>query len=308
MAQGRVVVSGATGLVGRRLVPCLAERFESVVTLSRSAGRATSAANGARVETRHWDGIDPGAAVLLGADAVVHLAGEPLFGGLPTKARLERVRASRVDSTRRIVERMGALAPDVRPKVLVCASAVGIYGDRGEEALDESAAPGTGHLADLCRAWEGAATAAEALGVRVVRMRIGVALAREGGALALMRKPFALGLGGRLGDGSQRFPWIHIDDLVAAILFALERSDLSGPVNAVAPAADSNADLTQALATTLARPAFLPVPGFAIRRLLGPLADELLGSKRVVPARLQQAGFVFRHPTLASALAAELRR
>lgn len=306
MAQGQVVVSGATGLVGRRLVPRLAERFSSIVALSRSSAPPRDAAPGVRVEGRSWDGIDPGAAVLGGADALIHLAGEPLFGGLPTEARLERVRASRVDSTRRIVERMGALPAGERPKVLVCASAVGIYGDRGEELLDERAPAGSGYLAGLCRAWEEAAVAAEGLGVRVVRVRIGVALAREGGALALMRKPFAWGLGGRLGSGAQRFPWIHIDDLVSALLFVLERQDLSGPVNAVAPAADTNADLTRALARVLGRPAIVPVPGFAIRGLLGPLADELLGSKRVVPARLQSAGFIFRHPTLAGALAAEL--
>lgn len=297
MREGGVLISGATGLVGRRLVPRLAERFARVRTLSRSGGAARG-----RIEPASWDGVDPGAAALGGLEAVVHLAGEPIFGGLPTKARLERIRESRVASTRRIVERMAALAPDARPKTFVCASAVGIYGDRGEERLDEQAAPGEGFLAELCRDWEAEAAQAEALGVRVVSLRIGVVLAREGGALALMRIPFSLGLGGRLGDGRQFFPWIHLDDLVEAALFALERDDLRGAVNAVAPEAVRNLELTQALAGVLGRPAVLPAPAFAMRAALGVLAGELLGSRQVVPAKLLAAGFAFRHPTLEGAL------
>lgn len=297
MREGGVLISGATGLVGRRLVPRLAERFARVRTLSRSGGAARG-----RIEPASWDGVDPGAAALGGLEAVVHLAGEPIFGGLPTKARLERIRESRVASTRRIVERMAALAPDTRPKTFVCASAVGIYGDRGEERLDEQAAPGEGFLAELCRDWEAEAAQAEALGVRVVSLRIGVVLAREGGALALMRIPFSLGLGGRLGDGRQFFPWIHLDDLVEAALFALERDDLRGAVNAVAPEAVRNLELTQALAGVLGRPAVLPAPAFAMRAALGVLAGELLGSRQVVPAKLLAAGFAFRHPTLEGAL------
>ncbi|MBK7949376.1 MAG: TIGR01777 family protein [Deltaproteobacteria bacterium] len=332
-----MLVSGATGLVGRRLVPRLAERFATVRVLSRSGGGsgvgnvgpeggADAAAGGVLeggrsrevagdgagragvIERRSWDGVDPGAAAITELDAVVHLAGEPIFGGLPTAARRARLRESRVASTRRIVERIAALAPGARPRVLVCASAVGFYGDRGEEILAETAAPGSGFLAELCRDWEEAATAAEALGLRVVRVRIGVVLAREGGALALMRIPFSLGVGGRLGSGRQGFPWIHIDDLVEVLLAALEREDLSGAINAVAPESVRNLDLTTALARGLGRPARIPVPGFALRALLGPLAGELLGSRRVVPKRLLETGFVFRHPTLESALAAELSR
>lgn len=303
MREGCVLVSGATGLVGRRLVPKLADRFASVRVLSRSGGAET-----AGIDRRSWDGIDPGAAALVGVDAVVHLAGEPLFGGLPTKARLARVRESRVASTKRIVERIAALAEGARPRTLVCASAVGIYGDRGEEELDEDSAPGTGFLADLCRDWEAEASRAEVLGVRVVRVRIGVVLAREGGALSLMRIPFSMGLGGRLGTGRQFFPWIHIDDLVAGLRFALARDDLRGAVNAVAPSAVRNLELTETLARVLGRPAALPAPGFAVRMALGPLAGELLGSKRVVPRRLQGAGFEFRHPALEAALAAELAK
>ncbi len=260
----------------------------------------------AGVDGRSWDGIDPGAAALAGVDAVVHLAGEPLFGGLPTKARLARMRESRIASTKRIVERIAALAERARPRTLVCASAVGIYGDRGEEELDEDSAPGSGYLADLCRDWEAEASRAEALGVRVVRVRIGVVLAREGGALSLMRIPFSLGLGGRLGTGRQYFPWIHIDDLVAVILFSLERSELRGAVNAVAPSAVRNLELTETLARVLRRPALVPVPGFALRALLGPLAGELLGSRCVLPRRLLEAGFSFRYTALETAIGEEL--
>lgn len=303
MGKGIVLVSGATGLVGRRLVPELIGRYASVRILSRSRGT-----DAAKIERRIWDGVDPGAASIVGVDAVVHLAGEPLFGGLPSKARLARVRESRIASTRRIVERIAGRPAGERPKVLVCASAVGLYGDRGDEALDEEAPPGTGFLAELCRDWESAAAEAEKLGVRVVRLRIGVVLAHDGGALPLMRVPFSLGLGGRLGRGGQSFPWIHVDDLVRAILFALEREDLRGAVNAVAPEAVSNLELTQTLARLLHRPALVPVPAFALRTLLGELAGELLGSRRVVPRRLLDAGFPFRYATLEAALAAELER
>lgn len=301
MGAGIVLVSGATGLVGRRLVPELAERFASVRILSRSRGT-----DAAKVDRRIWDGVDPGAAALVGVDAIVHLAGEPLFGGLPTKRRLEHARESRIASTRRIVERIAGMADGERPGVFVCASAVGYYGDRGEETLDEDAPPGDGFLAELCRDWEAAAVEAEAFGVRVVRLRIGVVLAREGGALPLIRLPFALGLGGRLGSGQQYFPWIHVDDLVGAILFALERPDLRGAVNGVAPEAVRNGELTQTLARLLHRPALLPVPSFALRTALGEMAGELLGSRRVVPRRLLETGFAYRHATLETALAAEL--
>jgi len=296
-----VLVTGASGLVGGRLVPELLRRFGSVHTLSRSPGRDTGPV------VRHpWDGIDPGLEPLRGATAVVHLSGEPIFGGLPTAARRRRIRSSRVESTRKIVERIGQLEPEARPVTLVCASAVGYYGDRGDVELDEDAALGDGFLAEVCRDWEAAAAAAETHGVRVVRVRIGVVLSRAGGALPLIRLPFSLGLGGRLGDGRQFFPWIHLDDLVAVFLWALEESPVSGSVNAVAPEAVRNETLTRELGRVLGRPTVLPVPGFALRAVLGELAGELLGSRRVVPKRLEAAGFQFRFPTLARALEAEL--
>lgn len=299
-AKVAVLVTGATGLVGRRLLPALASRFGEVRRLSRAV-----AEDGVDPTCFRWDGVDPGEDALRGTRAIVHLAGEPIFGGLPTAARRERILRSRVDSTRKIVARIGSLPPDARPEVLVCASAVGYYGDRGEERLEESAEPGTGFLADVCQRWEAEAERAKGFGLRVVRVRIGVVLSNEGGALALMKLPFKAGVGGRLGSGRQFFAWIHIDDLVGVLLWCLD-SSIEGAVNAVAPEAVRNQDLTRELGRVLGRPTFLPVPGFAMRAALGELAGELLGSRRVVGRRLEEEGFAFRHPTLASALSAEL--
>ena len=251
-----------------------------------------------------WDGLEPSVESLAGAEAVVHLAGEPIFGGLPTAARRSRIERSRVESTRRLVARLASLNPTERPRTLVCASAVGFYGDRGEEILDESSAAGTGFLAEVCRDWEAEARRASAADVRVVCIRIGVVLSREGGALALMRRPFSMGLGGRLGSGRQFFPWIHLDDLVDVFVWALE-SAAEGVVNAVAPEETRNIELTRALGKALNRPTLLPVPSFVLGLALGFLSDELIGSRRVRPAKLESAEFQFRHPTLESALEAE---
>lgn len=307
-SKRRVLVTGATGLVGCRLLPRLSERFDAVRTLSRSGPilpSETGPGSGSTLEACRWDGVDPGSSALDGVDAVIHLAGEPIFGGFPTAARRGRMRASRIDSTRRLVDRMLERPSEDRPATLVCASAVGIYGDRGEEWLDESASLGTGFLADICRDWESEAERACDAGIRVVRMRIGVVLSSEGGALGLMKIPFKLGLGGRLGSGQQFLPWIQLGDLVRSILFCLEEP-IEGPVNAVAPEAVRNIEFTRALARTLGRPAFLPVPGFVLRALLGEISGELLGSRRVAPAKLEDSGFSFLHPELRSALEAEL--
>jgi hypothetical protein len=297
-----VLVTGSTGLVGSRLVPRLAERFDQVRSLSRSTGRED--ADGARFR---WDGVDPDRDAVAGCEAVIHLAGEPIFGGLLTPARRNRIRASRVDSTRALVRRMGELEPEARPRTFVCASAVGFYGDRGEAWLTEDSPSGSGFLADVCREWEAAASEAEVLGVRVVRLRIGVVLAAEGGALEMMRRPFALGLGGPLGDGQQFFPWIQLEDLVEIILWTLDRP-IHGAINAVAPESPRNVEFTRALAKALGRPAVLRVPGFVLRWTLGELASELLGSRRVRPERLVTEAFGFRHPDLAGALEASLPR
>ncbi len=297
---GGVLISGATGLIGGMLLPGLVDRFAWVRTLSRSGGGGAPG-----IEAATWDGVDPGAAALDGVDTIVHLAGEPIFGGLPSRARLARVRASRIDSTRRLVARIAERPASERPKTLVCASAVGIYADGGDAPLDESTPPGDGFLATVCRDWEAAADAATAEGVRVVKIRIGVVLSKQGGALALMYRPFAMGVGGRLGSGRQFFPWIHVDDLVRVIERAIDEP-IEGAINAVAPEAVRNEDLTRALGEVLGRPTILPVPEFAIRLALGEVASELLDSKRVVPARLEEMGFEFSHPTLAGALEAEL--
>ena len=304
-SEKRVLVSGATGLVGRRLLPGLVERFAGVRTLSRSA-QGASRVGDAEVDARSWDGVDPGPRALDDVEAVVHLAGEPIFGGLPTAARLRRVRASRIDSTRRLVDRILERSAGNRPATLVCASAVGIYGDRGDETLTESAAVGTGFLAEVCRDWEAEARRAQRGGVRVVALRIGVVLAKQGGALSLMKIPFGLGLGGRLGSGRQFFPWIHLDDLVSSILWCLDER-IDGPVNAVAPEVVRNSDLTRELGSVLGRPAVLPVPAFVLELALRGISGELLGSRRVVPGKLETGGFEFRYPTLRSALEKELR-
>jgi len=295
-----VVLTGATGLVGGALLPHLRERGHGVRTLTRRAGRI------ADVTEIEWDGITPPDGSLDGAGAVVHLSGEPLFSGPLTAGRRERVRASRVDSTRAIADAAGALPADRRPDTLVCASAVGYYGDRGETVLDESSPAGEGFLAELCVDWERAAAAAAEHGLRVVSLRIGIVLSRHGGALPMMAKPFRLGLGGRLGSGRQWVPWIHLDDLAALVMAALDDADLSGPVNAVGPSPVRNAELTRALGHVLHRPTLFAVPAFALKLALGELAGELLGSKRAVPRRAEETGFVFRYRELQPALAQEL--
>lgn len=299
-ATGGVLVTGATGLVGRRLLPLLAQRNAFVRTVSRSGSSAMPGS-----EPLRWDGVDPGAEALAGVSDVVHLAGEPIFGGLPTQARLDRVRSSRIDSTRKIVDRMLERAPEDRPSTFVCASAVGIYGDRGNEGLDESAAIGGSFLAEVCRDWEAEAARAREGGVRVVSVRVGVVLSREGGALALMKIPFKLGIGGRLGSGDQYFPWIHLNDLVRVFVWALD-AGFEGPVNAVAPESVTNRELTAALGEVLHRPTVVPVPEFAVKLGLGEISGELLGSRRVVPAKLVKHAFQFEEPSLLGALEREL--
>jgi uncharacterized protein len=301
--ESAVLVTGATGLVGRRLVAALAEEGRDVRIASR---RADPRGFDPAVEPIRWDGRSLPGPALSNLGALVHLAGEPVFGGLLTASRRRRIRASRVDSTESLVAGIAALPESDRPACFVCASAVGYYGSRGDEQLDESAGPGDGFLAEVCEAWERAALAAGDLGVRTVCLRIGIVMAREGGALPLMATPFRLGLGGRLGDGRQWFPWIHVDDLVAMIRTAIAEPLWSGPVNAVAPEPVTNAELTRALGRVLGRPTLLPVPAFALRAALGELAQELLGSRRVVPRAARERGFAYRHPRLESALAAAL--
>ena len=306
MGDARVfLISGATGLIGRRLTEQLLGDGASVRALTRDLRRGAARLD-SRVLLARWDGVHVPPDALSGADAVVHLAGEPVFGGVPSAARRRRVRNSRIASTRSLVEALGALPATERPAVLACASAVGFFGSRGEEILGEDASPGAGFLADLCRDWEAAAQAAEAHAVRSVSLRFGVVMAREGGALAALARLFRLGLGGRVGSGQQWFPWIHIDDVVALIRAVVDDPGYRGPVNAVAPQPVRNAEFTRALAGLLRRPALLPVPAFAVRAALGETAVELLGSRRVLPRQALERGFRFEHTSLETALAREL--
>lgn len=302
---GPVLMSGGTGLIGGRLSDELLRHGRGVRSLTRNLLDTEGRIDGQLVSVR-WDGVTPPDGALAESSAVVHLAGEPVFGGRLTSARRRRIRDSRVASTREIVRAMGQLPADVRPRTLVCASAVGYYGDRGDEELAEDAPAGHGFLADVCREWEVAARNAEAHGVRVVRLRIGIVLARSGGALPRMLLPFRSGFGGRLGSGRQWFPWIHIRDVVALIERILDDEKFSGAVNATAPHPVRNEEFTRILGRLLHRPAFWAVPGTVLRLALGELADELLGSRRVVPARALAGGFAFEYPDLEEALKNEL--
>lgn len=237
-------------------------------------------------------------------DAVIHLAGENLLG-LWTKSKKERIHKSRVVATEYLVEALAGMTP--RPSVLVSASAIGYYGSRGDERLTEASSSGQGFLARLCREWEEATAIARNAGVRVVNLRIGIVLGPRGGALGAMLPAFKAGLGGTIGLGRHYMSWIAQEDLVDAILFAIETPSLSGPVNAVAPVAVTNKDFTRALARALHRPAIFPVPSPLLKLLPGGMAEEtLLASARVEPAKLEHAGFKFQHPDLASALASML--
>jgi uncharacterized protein (TIGR01777 family) len=291
----RAVVTGATGWIGR----ALCARLEGPAVLARDPAAARRLPGVA--EAWSWDAeTEVPDEALAGADVLFHLAGEPIAAGRLGPEHRRRIVVSRVEGTRRLV---AALARAARgPRVLVHASAVGFYGSRGDEPLDEGARPGEGFLADVCRRWEAEARAAEAAGIRVVSLRIGIVLGRGGGALARMAPPFRLGLGGPLGSGRQWVPWVHLDDVVGLALHAAATAGLRGPVNTVAPKPATNAELTRALGRVLRRPAVLPVPGFALRLALGGLADEVLASARVVPAAALRSGYRFRFEELEPAL------
>ena len=298
-----VAVTGSTGLLGSALVPRLTSGSHGVVRLVRGT---PATASGERVA--RWDpdtgAVEPG---LDGVDAVVHLAGESVAGGRWTEARKRRIRESRVRPTRLLCETLARQRTP--PRVLVCASAIGYYGDRGDEVLREESPPGAGFLPEVCREWEAAAEPAARRGIRVVHLRIGLVLSPKGGALAAMLPVFRLGLGGPVGAGAQWMSWIGIDDTLGAILHALMNEPLAGPVNAVAPAPVTNREFAKTLARVLRRPAVLPFPAFAARLLLGQMADELLlASARVEPARLRATGFAFRDATLEGALRRLLAR
>jgi len=295
-----IALSGASGLLGSAMAPALAAAGWQV----RPLVRRTPGPGEIR-----WDPaagtID--ASALAGVSAAVHLAGESIAEGRWTPARKARIRSSRILGSRLLSESLARLP--VRPDVLVSASAVGIYGDRGDELLDENSPLGTDFLAEVGKEWEGATAPASDAGIRVVHLRFGIILSKEGGALPRMVTPFQLGAGGPIGNGRQWMSWIAIDDAVTIVLEALRNKEMRGPFNAVAPDPVRNADFAARLGEVLHRPALVPAPAFALRLLFGEMADAaLLASQRAVPARLTALGFSFRHPTLAEALRTVLDR
>ena len=302
----KILVTGSSGLVGTALVSALARAGHTVCRLvrPRSAGN-DGAKEGFAVAWNPVTGELGGAGV--GADAVVNLAGASIAGGRWTAERKALLGTSRIDTTRTLV---GALAKmNARPNVLVSASAIGIYGDRGDEALTEESKPGTGFLADLTKEWEAEALKAEALGIRVVLARFGIILAREGGALAKMLTPFKLGAGGRLGSGKQWMSWATLEDVVAILKFAIENATVRGAINVVSPQPLQNAEFTKVLARAMHRPALFPAPALVLRLALGEMADALLlSSQRVAPQALEKLGYRFLHADLASAMAAVLAK
>jgi len=258
-----IAVTGATGFIGQRLVRRLLHGGHAVTAWSRDPERARTVLP-ALCSVARWEprACDP--ELFAGIDCLVHLAGENVAGGRWTAERKRAIRESRVESTRGIVAAIARRDAAARPAAFVCASAIGYYGDRGEESLDESSSPGSGFLSEVCREWEAQALPAEHLGVRTAAVRIGVVLGADGGALATMLPLFRLGVGGRLGDGRQWMSWIHLDDVVALLAFAVERADVRGPLNAVAPSPVRNRDFTRALAHALRRPAIFPVPAMMV--------------------------------------------
>jgi len=301
----RVVVTGGSGMVGRALVRRLIARGHSVRVLTRDEQRARARLP-LRCEVATWSPSETTVASILfaGVDAVVNLAGEGIAAGRWNKARKQAVLDSRVEGTRAIVNTIARLPASERPRVLVSASATGFYGNRRGETLSEDKIAGGGFLADVCRAWEAAARPAEELGVRTVRMRIGIVLDAQGGALARMLPAFRAGLGGRLGNGRQWMSWIHIDDLVSLLLFVIANNDASGAINAVAPTPVTNAAFTRGLASSLRRPALLPLPAAMLRVGLGEMSALLLASQRVAPVVAERLGFVWTYADLRAALSA----
>jgi hypothetical protein len=302
----KILITGSTGLVGTALTQDLQRTGHTVCRLVRpdTSTQAIGNAQGFDVNWNPVTGELGGAAV--GADAVVNLAGASIAGARWTRQRKQLLRSSRVDTTRALVEALARMS--ARPRVLVSASATGYYGNRGDETLTEASQPGTDFLSGIAKEWESEALKAEALGIRVVRVRLGVILSKHGGALPQMMRPFRFGVGGKIATGNQWMSWITLDDAVAILRLALENANITGPLNAISPQPVTNADFTKLLAAALHRPALFPAPAFALRLLLGEMADNLLlSSQRALPAQLQKLNFQFAHPDLSTALSAILR-
>jgi uncharacterized protein (TIGR01777 family) len=303
----QVVVTGATGTLGREVVGALLDRGDSVTVLSRDAARAKETLGDA-VTALEWklpQQEPPPAEAFAGADAVVHLLGEPIAQRWSDSVKRE-IRDSRVLATRNLVAALATAEP--RPRVLVSQSAIGWYGDRGDEIVDESEPAADDFLAEVVDAWEHEARQAEGLGIRVVLTRTGVVLSESGGALEKMLPPFKLGVGGPVAGGKQYVPWVHTDDVVGSLLFALDNDSATGPINVTAPDPVTNKELSKALGHVLHRPAFAPVPGFAVKLLYGEMAIIVTTGARAVPKRLQELGYEFRRPDLEAALRAATGR
>jgi len=291
----RVLVTGGTGFIGRAVCHALRGAGHAVTIVSRDSGGASDDAIG-------WDAVGQGVAA---ADAVVNLAGEPIAGGRWGPARKEAILQSRVSATRALVDAAGLAAR--RPRVLVSASAVGYYGARDDEPVDETAGPGSGFLAEVCQAWEREASRAEAFGLRLVRLRLGMVLAGDGGALGRMLPPFRAFVGGPLGNGQQWVSWIHRGDVTGLVLEALVNEGYRGAVNATAPEPVRNRNFTAALGRVLVRPAAIRVPAVVLRLALGEMADMLITGQRVLPRAAERLGYRWQYPEVLGALRASVR-
>ncbi len=292
-----ITITGATGFIGKRLIPLLLEMGHEV----RILGRTPKTGFPPEVRFYLWNATEggPPSESLKGADAVVHLAGESVSQRWTPQVR-KRIRESRVLGTRNLVETLGKL--EQPPATLVSVSAVGYYGDRGEEELDESSKPGEGFLAEVCQEWEAEAARAAEFGVRVVRPRIGMVLGIGGGALEQMLPPFKMFMGGQLGNGKQWMSWVHLEDLVSLLRHALETPEVSGPMNAIAPNPVRNKQFTRILARTIRRPALFTVPEQGLKALFGDMAEIMLASQRVLPRVAQESGYKYLFPDLGQAL------
>src|SRR5580658_1953201 len=301
----RILVTGASGLIGAALLPSLKASGWSVVRLARgpASGRSSDSDN----ELIAWDPSAPIAPeAVSGFDAVIHLAGESIFGRW-TAAKKRKIRESRVAGTLNLAQALAR--SEEKPKVFVCGSAIGYYGDRGDELLSEESAPGTGFLAEVCQEWEEATTPAVQADIRTAHIRTGIVLSAKGGALGAMLLPFKLGLGGRTGDGRQWMSWIDVRDMVGAIHHVLKNDLMQGAVNMVAPKPVRNAEFASTLASVLSRPAIFPMPAFAAKLVFGEMGEELLlGSQKVEPGKLISSGYPFRYRELRASLDALLTR
>jgi uncharacterized protein (TIGR01777 family) len=299
----RITITGATGLIGNKLVAALRERGDEITVLSRDPEKAKNSLAGVdAVAWRDPESEPAPVAALAGRDAVVHLAGEPVAQRWSASVK-DRIRSSRELGTRNLVEAMNAASPS--PGVLVSSSAVGYYGPHGDEELDETSPPGTDFLSEVCVVWEQEAQKADA---RVVLVRTGIVLAESGGALATMLPFFKAGVGGPVAGGKQYMPWIHLDDLVGIYVRALDDAAWEGPVNGSAPEPVTNKAFSKTLGSVLRRPAFAPVPKFAIRTLFGEMADVVANGQRAVPRRTQELGYKFEYTALEPALRSALAR